>query len=49
MDVADEPIAVLRGKKGTVPDQPTVGARRNGPKGASHKLERSPFPGNFET
>jgi hypothetical protein len=32
-----------RGKKGTVPDQPSVGARRNGPKGAAHKWGRSPF------
>ena len=31
------------GKKGTVPDQPSVGARRNGPEGASHKWGLSPF------
>ncbi len=31
------------GKKGTVPDQPPVGARRNGPEGASHKGGQSPF------
>ncbi len=31
------------GKKGTVPDQPAVGARRNGPEGASHKWGLSPF------
>ena len=30
--------------KGTVPDQPSVGALRNGPKGASHKWGLSPFP-----
>jgi hypothetical protein len=33
----------LRGKKGTVPDQPSVGARRNGPKGAAHRGGLSPF------
>ena len=31
-------------EKGTVPDLPAVGARRNGPKGASHKWGLSPFP-----
>ena len=31
-------------EKGTVPDQPLVGARRNGPEGATHKWGLSPFP-----
>ena len=30
-------------EKGTVPDQPSVGARWNGPEGASHKWGLSPF------
>ena len=34
---------MCRGKKGTVPDQASLGARRNGPEGASHKWGLSPF------
>ena len=34
---------VVGRKKGTVPDQPSVGARQNGPKGALHKWGLSPF------
>ena len=34
---------VALGKKGTVPDEALLGARRNGPKGASHKWGLSPF------
>jgi hypothetical protein len=33
---------LIAGKKGTVPDQPSVGARRDGPKGASHIRGLSP-------
>jgi pantoate--beta-alanine ligase len=39
----NEEMYAAEGKKGTVPDQPSVGARRNGPEGASHKWGVSPF------
>ena len=38
-----EPFTAAVGEKGTVPDQPSVGACRNGPEGASHKWGLSPF------
>jgi hypothetical protein len=39
------PQSPIPRKKGTVPDQPSVGARRNGPEGAPHKWGLSPFSG----
>ena len=41
--------ASVAAEKGTVPDQPLVGARRNGPEGAAHKWGLSPFPLPDET
>ncbi len=46
--LATIPATVAR-KKGTVPDQPPVGARRNGPEGAAHKWGLSPFSGTAPT